>query len=308
MSRRKFSGAMATGLTTTLAALAVHASETRLSGFDGDGPELPWRIVNDNVMGGRSDGDFEVRDGTLVFTGRTNTNGGGFSSIRAEPLRLNLEAFDGIRVRVKGDGRRYTWRLASTRRWRGIGVGYWAEFATVADEWITVDLPFADFVPQVRGRRLRGPDIDKADIAGMGLMIYDGKDGPFALEMEGVYAYATSLPALDELRWKKRVLIVSAPANEDAALTTQLALVEKTRAEFEERDLQLVVLLDSDASPAADALREKLQVSTGRFELRLVGKDGGVKRVDTAPVNMQEIYGLIDTMPMRRREMDSPER
>lgn len=299
---------MATGLTTTLAALAVHGSETRLSGFDAQGPELPWRIVNDNVMGGRSDGDFEVRDNVLVFSGRTNTDGGGFSSIRAEPVTLNLEAFDGIRVRLKGDGRRYTWRLASTRRWRGIGVGYWAEFDTVAGEWITVDLPFTAFVPQVRGRRLQGPGIDKASVAGMGLMIYDGQDGPFTLELEGVYAYASSLPDLSELRWKKRVLIVSAPTTEDAALTIQLQLVEQTRTAFDERDLELVVLLDSDSSPAADALRQKMQVQTGEFALRLVGKDGGVKRVDAEPVNMQEIYGLIDTMPMRRREMESPRR
>ena len=44
---------------------------------------LEWRIVNDNVMGGRSRGHFEISEQSLSFFGTTNTNGGGFSSIRS---------------------------------------------------------------------------------------------------------------------------------------------------------------------------------------------------------------------------------
>ncbi|MFK7888539.1 MAG: CIA30 family protein [Gammaproteobacteria bacterium] len=289
---------------TTLATQASFEREIPLSGFAPDEPQLDWRIVNDNVMGGRSDGEFRVHNDTLMFTGRTNTNGGGFSSIRAEPLQLDLGDFDGIRVRLKGDGRRYTWRLASQRRWRGIGVGYWAEFDTVADEWITVDLPFSDFVPQVRGRRLQGPGIDRANIAGMGLMIYDGKDGAFALELEGVYAFAKAALLLADLRWKHRVLVLSAPSPEDRSLSTQLDLITATRAQFDERDLVLLVVHDQDASAEAVALREQLDLKLGAFSMFLVGKDGGVKSAYAQPANMQEIYGLIDTMPMRQREMD----
>ena len=50
---------------------------------------LEWRIVNDNVMGGRSIGDFKISEESLSFFGATNTNGGGFSSIRSfldEPI------------------------------------------------------------------------------------------------------------------------------------------------------------------------------------------------------------------------------
>ena len=58
------------------------------------------------------------------------------------------------------------------------------------DEWITVDIPFASFVPRFRGYELPGPELDSGDITGMGLMIYDRDDGPFKLQLGSVSAYA----------------------------------------------------------------------------------------------------------------------
>ena len=55
--------------------------------------------------------------------------------------------------------------------------------------WTTVNIPFADFIPQFRGYQLDGPALDPAQITGMGLMIYDNLDGPFELELASVHAY-----------------------------------------------------------------------------------------------------------------------
>jgi len=43
-----------------------------------------WRVINDGVMGGRSSGGPRFENGVMVFEGRINTNGGGFSSIRLD--------------------------------------------------------------------------------------------------------------------------------------------------------------------------------------------------------------------------------
>ena len=51
------------------------------------------------------------------------------------------------------------------------------------------------------------------------------------------------------------------------------------------------------------ALRERYAVRADRFAVMLVGKDGGVKRSEDETVEMRSIYELIDTMPMRRSEM-----
>ena len=86
----------------------THAGDKQqlLTDFTAETTDFGWFVVNDNVMGGRSDGGFDMDDGTLYFAGRTNTRGGGFSSIRTRGPRLDLSAFDGVRLRVKGDGRR----------------------------------------------------------------------------------------------------------------------------------------------------------------------------------------------------------
>jgi NADH dehydrogenase [ubiquinone] 1 alpha subcomplex assembly factor 1 len=165
------------------------ADEMVLTDFAADSADFGWYALNDNVMGGRSDGTFELQQGKLVFTGSTNTNGGGFSSIRAEGMQLDLSACTGLRLRVKGDGRRYTWRLATPARWRGRQISYWAEFETAIGAWTTVDIPFASFIPKFRGSALDGPTLDRSLITGMGLMIYDNQDGPFELQLARISAW-----------------------------------------------------------------------------------------------------------------------
>jgi monofunctional biosynthetic peptidoglycan transglycosylase len=165
-------------------------AELLLADFTQTAPGPDWYVQNDNVMGGRSQGGFEITDGQLVFTGNTNTNGGGFSSIRTAPFKLDLSGYTRIRLHVKGDGRRYTWQLQSTGRYRGFEISYWADFETVAGEWTWVDLPFSAFAPNIRGYPLDGPPLPVQDIAEFGLYIYDKLDGPFELRLDRIAAGA----------------------------------------------------------------------------------------------------------------------
>jgi hypothetical protein len=258
---------------------------------------LAWTTVNDNVMGGRSEGGFTVADGTLVFAGATNTDGGGFSSIRSKPRALGLEGLSAIRLRVRGDGRTYTFRLATGER------AYWAEFATTKGKWREVRLPFDAFVPRFRGARLDLPPVDPADVASVGLMVYDKRDGPFRLEVDWIRAVPPF--SLDRFEWKRRLLVVCAAAGDDTRLAKQLDAVRAARAGFDERDMELVVVAPGFGLSASEreALRERLSVGAGSFAVLLVGKDGGVKRRADEPVAMKDIYGQIDGMPMRRAEM-----
>lgn len=273
--------------------------------------EPGWYVVNDNVMGGRSEGDFSIDDGIVRFTGRTNTNGGGFSSIRTEALQLDLSDQSGLQLRVRADGRRYTWRLTTDARWRGRQVAYWADFNTSSGSWSDVRIPFSQFVPRFRGYQLDGPALDPGKISGMGLMIYDNEDGPFELQLAGIQAYSAAAPfSLRQYRWKKRVLVLSAAADDEQFRNQQKALALSID-EFEDRDLLLVTLLDEEQSTAGTreldpaevtATREALGIPPGLFALRLIGKDGSVKLSSESATPMEDIYALIDTMPMRRAE------
>lgn len=285
--------------------LADYAAEQSL--FD-------WFVVNDNVMGGRSEGGFRIEQGELYFGGSTNTRGGGFSSIRTEPLQLDLSSYQGVRLKVLGDGRRYTWRITTDARWRGRRVSYWAEFDTQQGEWSTVDIPFSSFIPQFRGVRLDGPGVDPAQISGMGLMIYDKQDGPFELRLAAVYAYAAEQPfVVEKYQWHKRVLAVSAKDANDVHLVSLQSELAIANSEFGDRDMELVVLLDSGISRAGyrkltptevDRTRAELDIRSGEPALRLIGKDGSVK-LATESASLDEIFALIDTMPMRRNEVAS---
>ena len=103
-----------------LPALALAADSRTLTAFDGK-DSLRWQAVNDGVMGGRSQGDSaRTKDGTLLFSGEISLeNNGGFSSIRTREQDLQLGDYDGLEVRVRGDGRTYklSLRTKETSRW-----------------------------------------------------------------------------------------------------------------------------------------------------------------------------------------------
>jgi hypothetical protein len=161
-----------------------------LADFPASVQDLTWRVVNDNVMGGRSAGGFRLEERSMLFTGTTNTDGGGFSSIRSGTRAFDLEAYDGIRLRVRGDGRTYTFRLTTSDTRNGrYQPSYWAEFETRGDGWEVIDVSFRRFRPRWRGRWLEGPELNPHAIDGLGLMIYDKRDGPFRLEVDWIRAY-----------------------------------------------------------------------------------------------------------------------
>lgn len=183
-----------TGLTlmTALFSTASAGPLKLITDFSQEPESLGWFVVNDDVMGGKSSGGFELNDGNLVFTGSTNTLGGGFSSIRSRGPRMDLSGFSGIRLRVRGDGRQYSWQLRTNAMYRGRELGFWSEFETTAGQWLGIDLPFADFVPKFRGNELDLAPPNPAHIRGLGLMIADGKDGPFAIAVDSVQVYRDS--------------------------------------------------------------------------------------------------------------------
>jgi NADH dehydrogenase [ubiquinone] 1 alpha subcomplex assembly factor 1 len=181
----------------------------QLADFDGEHSRIDtlsgeWRTVNDNIMGGRSLGGGEIREGVMIFSGSTNTNGGGFSSIRANDKQWDLSEYDGLAASIRADGRRFVFHIRTGLRSGDSEVFYRGSFdteqLTSADAdtdgkqentaWQSVFVPFASFVPMIRGRDVSdriGP-LDSASVRGIGLMIDDGLDGAFRLEVDWIKA------------------------------------------------------------------------------------------------------------------------
>lgn len=156
--------------------------------FDFDtADEAPWQVVNDGVMGGRSQGYVEIADGTLRFTGTLVTQGGGFTSVRAD-RSVDLTGYDGLELRVRGGGRTFEVEVDDATRRRGRTVSRRAPFATQA-EWTLVRVPFSALRTSVFGQPVSAPPIDLASVQQIGLYILDGQDGPFRLEVDLIRAY-----------------------------------------------------------------------------------------------------------------------
>ena len=160
-----------------------------------------WGAVDDVVMGGVSASRLQAAAGSVVFTGTVSTsNSGGFASVRTRNFEppFDLSRYEGIRLRVKGDGQRYKFLLRDAAQWDG--VAYAHSFDTVANEWIVVNIPFNALIPVFRARTMNDvPAIDAQSIRAFQFMLskfeYDGalnpafEPGGFELYIESVSSY-----------------------------------------------------------------------------------------------------------------------
>jgi len=140
-------------------------------------------------MGGISRGGFRINDaGTLEFTGIVSLeNNGGFASIRSRPGTYDLSGYDGLLVRVRGDGKRYACNIRTD--FEIMAGSYQQRFETKKNEWQEVGLPFRDFVPTSFGQVMRdAPKLDTAKIRSLGFTISDKQAGPFRLEVDWISA------------------------------------------------------------------------------------------------------------------------
>ena len=160
-----------------------------------------WGAVDDVVMGGISKSGIQLGTGFAIFSGDVSTeNSGGFASVRTRNFEpsLNLSNYQGIELRVKGDGQRYKLFLRTESKWDG--VGYARSFDTSDLEWTTIRIPFAELVPIFRAKTVENASpIDSDQIRSIQLMLskfeYDRELNPrftpgrFSLEIESISAY-----------------------------------------------------------------------------------------------------------------------
>ena len=169
-------------------ALTANASDTiPLLDSNGKTSKIKWNIVNDTVMGGRSSSRWSDKSSTLSFEGFLSLeNNGGFASIRHDLNNMNLSDTEGIFIKVKGDGRKYQFRIRSqASRW----ANYSQEFKTKKDTVQTFYLPYKDFKPSWRGRSVRNvPTLTGKDVRGIGFLLGDKIQGKFKLDILNISA------------------------------------------------------------------------------------------------------------------------
>lgn len=147
-----------------------------------------WTSIDDAVMGGVSSSEMVIENGVAIFRGRVSLdNNGGFASVRSYPKKYDLSGFGGLILRVRSDGKRYTFRLRTTADFDS--VSYQVKLQPDAGIWQEIFLSFDQFEPIFRGRRVDGyPPLDISNIHTFGLMIADRQEGRFQIELQSVSA------------------------------------------------------------------------------------------------------------------------
>jgi NADH dehydrogenase [ubiquinone] 1 alpha subcomplex assembly factor 1 len=214
-----------------------------------------WTTVHDTVMGGVSTGQVRISDEqTMIFAGAVSLeNNGGFASVRGECPTSDLAAYDGLHLRIRGDGRKYSLSIRTDLR---VAAGaYYHDIETRDGEWQEIDVAWTDFRVRSFGRPIPGaPPLNTRDIRSIGFIIADKQAGPFRLEVDRIVAIArgqTAEPSRERASAAARDLIEQAiargvPLFNDDQPAACAAIYEITAR-------SIVTLADDDLPDAARA-------------------------------------------------------
>tara|TARA_R110002167_G_scaffold124110_5_gene303381 strand:- start:56 stop:538 length:483 start_codon:yes stop_codon:yes gene_type:complete len=143
-----------------------------------------WNIVDDVVMGGRSNGSFSLNDsGNGIFKGTVSLeNNGGFSMVQYRFDTKQVEKFTKVCIRLKGDGKAYQFRIKTNNN---DDYSYVFPFQTSGD-WETITIPFSSLYPAFRGRKLNAENYPGKQMELIAFLIGNKKTEFFQLEIESI--------------------------------------------------------------------------------------------------------------------------
>lgn len=143
-----------------------------------------WFVVNDGVMGGLSEGALELTsEGHGSFTGQVRLeNYGGFTSIRCATGKIETPEGAIVRMRLKGDGKNYQFRVKHKAR---DYQSYITTFST-SGEWETIEIPLSKLYPSFRGRVLDMPNFNHSNLTEFTFLIANKKAETFELLIDSI--------------------------------------------------------------------------------------------------------------------------
>ena len=143
-----------------------------------------WIVVDGVVMGGRSNGNFQLnKEGKGVFFGKVSLdNNGGFSSVRYGFNKLNVERFKSIVLKIKGDGKNYQFRI---KHKSSDYASYITSFSSFG-EWQEIEIPLNSMYPSFRGRKLDEPNFFHESIEEVTFLIANKKNEDFMLLIDKI--------------------------------------------------------------------------------------------------------------------------
>lgn len=113
-------------------------------------------------------------------------------------------------------------------------------------------------------------------------------------------------------QWQDRLILVLAKDSDDVTYQKQIKLFQAAEAGLKERKLVVyhifpdqyqTGLVAKDSWMNSSELYGKYHRTEASFEVLLIGLDGGIKLRKTEVLTTQDLFAIIDGMPMRRAEI-----
>ena len=123
---------------------------------------------------------------------------------------------------------------------------------------------------------------------------------------------------LDDHRWERRILIVCAPEKTNSHLETQMKEFEFSDSDLKDRKMVIYEVIgdvfrledfvdgkkNEQWNPKKDRF-DKIRWNKNEFGVFLIGLDGSIKLRRNTVLPKEELFRIIDAMPMRIGEMRS---
>jgi len=121
---------------------------------------------------------------------------------------------------------------------------------------------------------------------------------------------------LEKHTWKNRILIIKTVDAESEKYKEQITAFKNSREEFIDRKLILYKIVNHNftltnyknsslnySGKVSRKLAESMLNKNENFEIILIGLDGGIKLQQTEILTKQDLFSIIDSMPMRSNEI-----
>lgn len=157
--------------------------EQNITQFDESSVTHRWKTITDNVMGGISSGSASIQNGVLHFSGKISlANNGGFAMVRSEMEPFETSEFNAFKLRVKGDGKQYQFRIKIHAQQKH---AYIHHFNTT-QSWQTIIIPFKSLKPWFRGNLLKMDDFEGPSVSSVAFLLGNKIEESFHLQIESI--------------------------------------------------------------------------------------------------------------------------
>lgn len=122
-----------------------------------------------------------------------------------------------------------------------------------------------------------------------------------------------SSQSLSEYQWENRLVIILTENESSEKLSKQLKIFEKNINGLKDRKLMILhstpkkqrEIFPEESGWQDSKLYQEMKESQLTFEIVLIGLDGGVKLRQTEVLETKKLFDLIDSMPMRKAEIQN---